>query len=490
LQTRFQAVDFQRQEQNIFHKDVRKRIPLKLRFWAEITNHVNEDVVCFLDSDTLVYKNITPYIQEDFDLLYTWKNETFPLNVGVVIIKNNRKIRKLLELWCERTEDIVNDEEKLKSACALHGAADQQALSDLIGTSNYENDITRSFEFGSIRFRGVPCDELNQSNIVPVENSVSIFHYKTGWHPILLREEGFTANRPKKIALDLLHLWEQRYALYNRDLMNEFVIEATSQHQDIIDWSKFEYRETGELASEMIAVLAVIKELKIEVIIQVGKSSVDSETILAEGLKNDNIIIFCIALKNDDETSSDKIPSIGYPNVHLLFGDIHRTVSDIVDKHKSKQIAIVFNKPEGKDAFDLFSNVIAVNENVKAGFFHNCWRSGPKAVNFSRREIHKYYDRLFFTDHDEYVRRFNFLDQFGKAPEKLVHPKGWRPYTKGCNQIGSYGPTIAVVIPTARDKERWKKYFGYLSRDNRKRNLFSKFLSLIKKTIKRVFNIC
>ncbi|MFC1815385.1 hypothetical protein ACFL0M_05440, partial [Thermodesulfobacteriota bacterium] len=181
LQTRFREVMFQKQEQGITHLDIRKRIPLKLRFWAEITNRFKEEIICFLDSDTLVYKNITPYVQGEFDLLFTWKNETFPLNVGVVIIKNSQKIKKFLDLWHKHTEDIVNNENLLESACARHGAADQQALADLIGIPTYENEIIRTFDFGNICFKGVPCDELNQINIVPVDSGASIFHYKTGW---------------------------------------------------------------------------------------------------------------------------------------------------------------------------------------------------------------------------------------------------------------------------------------------------------------------
>jgi len=489
LQTRFQAVDFQRQEHNIFHEDVRKRIPLKLRFWAEITNRIREKIICFLDSDSLVYKNIAPYVQGDFDLIFTWKNEAFPLNVGVVIVKNSQRIRKLLELWRKRTEDIVNDEELLKSACIRHGAADQQSLADLIGTSDYENDITRSFEFGSIHFRSVPCDELNQSNIVPVENSTSIFHYKTGWHPILLKEEGFTANRPKKTALDLLYLWERRYALYNQNLMNAFVVKAASQHKDIIERSTFRYWQTGHLLSKMLAVLAVIKELDIQIIIEVGRKSGNGQNILEQGFKDDNVTIIRVDPKRDEGAGAVKASSRGCLNAQLLFGDIHRKVAEIGEKYENKRTAIVFNQPTGTDVFQLFSEILTTNENIMAGFFHDCGQFSSRTTNPPRREIYKYYDRLFFTDNNEYVHRFKFLDEHVKASEQSVNEKNLCPYRKGGHQIGRFAGAMAVVIPTKRDKERWRKISGNYPINKWRNSLFLKFKSFAKKNIRNGFGL-
>jgi len=456
LKARFKEIEFQKQEQNINHLDIHKRIPLKLRFWAEITNYLTEEVICFLDSDTLVYKNITPYTQGDFDLIFTWENVTSPLNIGVIIVKNSQKIREFLKLWLKRTEEIVNDEELLKSACARHGAADQQALADLMDTSSYEKGIKRTFDFGTIHFKCVPCDELNQTNSVPINCGSSIFHYKAGWHPILLKGENFSIHRPKATSMEMKCFWENRYSDINEEMMKDFVIYVASNHKDILDWKSIGYEERGIIHSEMLAVLSVVKDLNVDFIIESGRARGQSTAILAEALKNSNVSIISIEWMKDENSEFAEKRLQEYSNVKLLYGDSNQEVLNIVNQVLDKKIAILFDGPKGKDAYKLFAKIITTHNNVIAGFFHDCRRSYRQMINPSRDEIYRLFDRVFFTDDEKYITQFKHLDENCIANKKQVDEHSWRPYMKGWERIGSYGPTLAVVLPTERDKERWR----------------------------------
>lgn len=457
LQFRYPSIVFQQQEYNIPRNNLNKRIPLKLRFWANISKNSPEEIICFLDCDTLIYKNINRYAREDYDFLFTWKNERWPLNVGVVIVKNTPKITEFVELWRQRTEVIIENGKLLKTACNNNGAADQQALVDLMKTSNYNKDFQRTFDFGTIHFKGVLCKELNQTNSVPMNDDAHIYHYKGGWHPILLQEKDYSTNRPKHTSLEMRIFWENRYADLNESLMKDTIIAASSKHENSLDWSKIEYEERGILHSEMLAITSVLAEMKAGIIIETGRCRGQSTKILAERFKNDNVSIISIELAHDENAEFAEEQLREYPNVKLLYGDANKLLPVVIKENSSAMIAILFDGPKGIPAFKLFSDVISKYDNVIAGFFHDCRKPYRRMNNCSRNELYSYYDRYFFTDDLDYVSRFQHLDDGCNARIDQITEHSWRPYLKGWQSIGSYGPTIGVVIPTERDRERWRK---------------------------------
>lgn len=455
LKHRFSAVEFLEKEKNICYSDPRKRIPLKLRFWADVCRSSRkDDFLCFLDCDTVILKNINQYLDGDFDFLYTWKEEKFPINVGVVIVRNSEKINKFIELWLKYTEDILNSSELLRFACDKFGSADQKSLIDLMNLKSYKDGGEHTFDFGTIRFKGVTCAELNQTNSVPINYGSSILHYKGGWRPILLGESGYGRFRDQKTSMEMHKFWENSYSEIIDGTIKDFVIEAAEKHIRLVDWQEIDFEERGILHSEMLAVIAMIKELNIDMVIESGRARGQSTMILANAFKGEGLPIFSIDREENKDTKFASLALSRYSFVKLIFGDSNILIPRLIRRFPEKKIAVLFDGPKGKEAFRLFSKILPLNKNVIVGFFHDCRKSFKRMINSSRSEIHSYFERIFFTDDDNYIAKFNHIDENCKTQEKDISVNSWRPYRKGWEKIGSYGPTLAVVIPTSRDRKR------------------------------------
>lgn len=456
LKFRFPKYIFQQQTQNIHFENVHERIPLKLRFWETVFDNVKEDVICFIDCDTLVLESIDSYAKGDFDFLYTWKDENYPLNVGVVIAKNSPKVKKFMHAWLEATEVIVGDPEMLKKACDTNGAADQQALHDLMGFEDVSTGGKVKFEFGEMTFKAVSCDEINQTRSVPVNSGAKVLHYKGGWHPILLREGIYTPNRPEEESVEMREFWDNRYREYNEQLLKDFAIDAAGKHRNVLPWDEIPYEERGILHSEMLAVISMIKELGIEVVIESGRARGQSTAMLGEAFEKEGLPIYSIEWLRDDAAEFAEKNLAKYTNINLLYGDANVVLPELLEKFKDKKVAFLCDGPKGRDAYLLFARVIEDYPNLVVGFFHDCRKSSPAMVNPSRDQIYSFFDRTFFTDDLEYIESFGEVDENCEAKLEEVNVHSWRPYLKGFSPIGSYGPTIGAVFPTHRDTLREK----------------------------------
>ena len=115
--------------------------------------------------------------------------------------------------------------------------------------------------------------------------------------------------------------------------------------------------------------------------------------------------------------------------------------------------------PKGYEAYKLFSELYYKHKNIIAGFFHDCRKPYRHMTNNSRNEIYKFFDRLWFTDNEEFVDTFREIDTPCIATQNNMTEHSWKPYYKGWKKIGSYGPTIGIVLPNMRDHYRYEKLF-------------------------------
>jgi len=455
LQYAFSDVKFIKSDQNIFHKDIRKSIPLKLKSWVDYLNNSNKKTTCFLDSDIIVYKNISQFISDEYDLLFTWKPEFFLLNTGVIIVNNSERTRHFFELWLKKIEEIVADNVLLTNACNKNGAADQQALYELMGKAEYTLDFAVTYDFGAVKFRPVECNLLNQTNSVPMDYGSYIFHYKAGWHPILLKLQGYSEHRSMTMSYEMHRYWENSYNRINDDVLNRYVNDVAKKYVNAVDWLSLGHETRGILNSEMLAVITMIKEAKVDVVIESGRCRGQSTVVLAEALKNTDIKVISIELLRDENAVFSEKRLASYKHIDLLYGDAKKIIQRELAKYRDKNVAILFDGPKGKDAYEIFAKCIYKNKNIVVGFFHDCRKSCGRNTNISRDEIYNYFDRLFFTDHADYVEQFKEIDKFSIVEKVAITPDSWRPFYKGWDRIGSYGPTLAVVFPTERDRYRW-----------------------------------
>jgi hypothetical protein len=466
LSERFSKVEFKKVNHNIIHQDIMQRIPLKLRYWADVLRETRHENICFLDSDTVVYKNISEFVQDDFDFLYTWKNESIPLNVGVVIVKNSEKTLKFIEKWLEITEQIVMDKQRLDKAVLEHGAADQSALAELMELKNYDGINVKNYDFGEITLKGVSCDILNQTNSRPLDCGSYIFHYKAGWHPILLEKSGFTAARTEESSYQMLKYWENIYYDINEQIIQKFIMSSASKQEKILAWENLEFEERGILHSEMLAIISVIKESGAEVIIESGRCRGQSTFTLAKAFENKDILIVSIEWIRDENADFAENRLKGFKNLELLYGDANILIPEIIERFKEKKIAILFDGPKGADAYRIFARVSAKNSDIIMGFFHDCKKSHKKYLNPSRDDIHKFFDRVWFSDDEKYVEAFKYIDKLCIGSENSITPNTWRPYHTGWfDKIESYGPTVSIVFPSARDVVNSQANFGFAGLD-------------------------
>lgn len=185
-----------------FANDRILRISSKTLAWeqAALRRPEGEDF-CLLDVDTLVCKSLAPFFAEaDFDVLFTWKESGFVLNTGVLLCRMNAATRAFFPHWREETLAILRDPARFRRANDPHepfGAADQMALHEMLGYRAAQTRYAIDIGGERVRFRGEPCEMLNETRSCPITERTHIIHFKGGWQPILLDGRRFSRHRSR-----------------------------------------------------------------------------------------------------------------------------------------------------------------------------------------------------------------------------------------------------------------------------------------------------
>lgn len=431
-------------------QDVHQRIPMKLRYWQKFLSSVDTgEVIAFLDVDTLIMHNLSAVMPDDADVLYTWKLERFPLNTGVMLIRANCATQNFMREFTDLTESIIADETKLKNACHQYGAADQYALAQILPHHDFTS-VSRKF-FGNeiVRFFPMPGHRLNETNSMPITPEVDIYHLKSGWHQILLEDGPYTKWRTLSDCEELQQYWSNADLTTSIESWSSFCMSATRRHRD--DFPKFndeKYVTRGILNSEMLVVISLLKELRIDVVIESGRYLGQSTKVLAEALTGTTCEIHSTELNKDEIAEEAERRLKGYDNLFLYYGDAAEVIPGILSRHRGKRIAILLDGPKGPPAFKILSDAIAEYDEVVVGFIHDLRDSYPGSMNPNRLLVHEWFERIFFTDDENFVTEFRYFD------DECHIPGFWEPYEIAWRRAGSYGPTLGVIGPTVRDRRR------------------------------------
>lgn len=451
LQATFPNYKFIQEPTVVKERDIMKRIPLKLRYWSKACDAYPDEVLCLLDCDTIVRSSFSHFIDKDFDVLYTWKNERFPLNTGVVIVHSKNNTRKFMKKWLKLTEKIIANTVDLQTAIEMNGAADQHALFEILSTKDYDGVIERNIEGETVKFKGVNCKYLNETNCVPITEDTNIIHYKAGWHPILLENAPFTKNRPQEACKEMFDYWQRLYQEAIANSVRVFTLASALKYKERFACIMDGYEERGILHSEMLAVCSVIQNLDIDMVIESGRYRGQSTEILAKYFSDTNTKIVSIERNKDENAKYVENKLKNYSNLKLMYGDANDVIPKILAKHQGERVSILFDGPKGEEAIKIFKEVICDSE-VIAGFFHDMRKPTEGMLNPHRKIMENSFDRIFFTDDNEYVTSFRYLDQDCLPKNNIVTDDSWRPWMKGNNKIGSYGPTLAVVLPVQKER--------------------------------------
>jgi len=447
LKGSFPNFDFEESKVHISELDMVKRISLRINYFLKAFELYDDKYLCFIDCDTIVLRNINNYISNDFDILFTWKNEKFVLNAGVIICRNNKESMQFMRLWLKKTIEILSDDFKLERACENYGAPDQYAFCKILKTNSYNGIIERTINGHKTKFKGIHCKYINETNCKTITEKTHIVHFKAGWHPILLEDAPFSINRPKLKCFEMYRHWIELFSLSINESLKSFIINSAKHYKDQFKRYSDGFEERGILNSEMLLICAMISAMGINIIIESGRYRGRSTEILAKFFQDTNVKIISIELLKDENADYVEKKLQSYKNVKLLYGDTNIVLPKIIFREK-KSMAILFDGPKGKEAIDLFKRLLSINSNIKVGFFHDMRKALNDLPNPSRNNMEKsIFNRIFFSDDNDYVQNFKEFDEGLTFYEDEITEHSWRPYKKGEKHSSSYGPTVAVVVP-------------------------------------------
>ncbi|MFM9995472.1 MAG: hypothetical protein ACKVU4_06675 [Phycisphaerales bacterium] len=437
-----------------------QRIPRKLHAWRAACAAFPDDPIAFVDCDTLLVRPLDAFVNPPgWDVIYTWKDEPFPINTGVILARDGRTAATLLDEWVRKVERIVRDPASLAAAVGSSGAADQHALREMIGWVHYDRDATRSVAGRELVFRGVPCRRLNETNCRPMTDDLHIIHYKTGWHPILLQGASFTRNRPEERCREMFAHWRASDAAARTAVAREAVTASARAAEERFSPLADGYQERGILNSEMLAVCGTCDRLGVDVILESGRCRGQSTLVLARYFLNRSVRIVSVELDRNEEGGVNSVFAEArlapFKSVELLYGDGTRIIPELLRTMPDARVAVLLDGPKGMPAVGFLDNLFAEHANVAAAFLHDTRRGTPQRAELERADRPGGARRAFFTDDAEYVRAFAPLDRtcLPKAASGItIHT--WRPGMKGHDAILSYGPTLACLFPIPASEVR------------------------------------
>ncbi len=421
-----------------------QRIPRKLHAWRDACRAFPDRPICLLDCDTLVIKPLDRFFEPGWDVTFTHKDEHFPLNTGVMLVRTGEIGQRVMDELSRRVETIVQNPEALDEAVNASGAADQHALRQIIGWDNYDRDITAQIGGVQTVFRGQPCSALNETNCRPITDDIHIIHYKTGWHPILIDGAEFTKNRPATRCEQMCTHWQHHLASTNAQIVRSLVFDACAGAFERFSAIAPTYEERGILNSEMLAVCATCDRLDVDLIIESGRCRAQSTLALARYFEHTSTSIISIELEHDENADFAEQRLAGFPQVELLYGDSFKMLPELLAEHCSRKIALLMDGPKGLPAIGLIQSCFDDHDAVCVAFLHDVRRETPQ-----RESLDQSGARILCTDDEAFISRYQGLDEVCKPREGApitIHT--WRPWMKGEDAIPSYGPTLGIILPS------------------------------------------
>lgn len=204
------------------------------------------------------------------------------------------------------------------------------------------------------------------------------------------------------------------------------MIELCKKYLD--DFKTVPYENRGMFNSEILAVVAVAKELNALVIESGMARGHSTETLAVNGVD-----VVSIDHNTDSDVQYAKKKLAKYDNVDLVHGDSRV----VIYKYIQEPCIVLIDGPKGWHAVDFAKKLLAFDE-VKYAFAHDLYNPNPD------RDYAEGLLGGFYTDDKEYVEAFRHLDE--QCWQELKSSGGIpeRPYYRR-KPIDSYASTLAVL---------------------------------------------
>lgn len=196
------------------------RASFKTVGWCKIMEEQRwpENLV-FLDIDTLIVKKVDKYFNR-VDIIFTYKtyvdeNLRWPINSGVVLVKNSAASLKFFKNWRDKTLEILKSDSRQRTRLrSLWGGEDQASIGTILRTRDKEQ-YSQLVISDNVLFQGFPCEELNETRCVPITGKTHIIHYKGKWR-FVISSGKYSQWRPKEKCLQMYKLWTQTLEKWNK----------------------------------------------------------------------------------------------------------------------------------------------------------------------------------------------------------------------------------------------------------------------------------
>lgn len=140
-------------------------VSIKSLFLKKFLAETDLEVIYLFDTDTLILKDPRIYWDGSVDILVTHRDSLAPINGGVIFFRNNERVRRFVDLWADKVEELAqSDEKEIRDIKQKYGGLGQAGfLQTIIGENLFDSPVTFTPAPGlKIRTDGVPCDDLNR----------------------------------------------------------------------------------------------------------------------------------------------------------------------------------------------------------------------------------------------------------------------------------------------------------------------------------------
>lgn len=227
--------------------DSTRSIAFKVGHWEALLSELpNDEIVAFLDVDTLTRQAIRPLLPENFDLAFTYKEERWPLNTGVVFVRNTARSRLFVREWSSTSAELAKGTRpEIETANRVAGGIDQYTFLQLINggidaNRKHASRLTPGpyFAFeraGKAKLVGLPCSIFNETNSVSLSSPAAILHYK-GWMSLVIDNDGeFNKFRSEETSSEIYNLWESSYKATTLETLGTLIARFDADDQKDAD---------------------------------------------------------------------------------------------------------------------------------------------------------------------------------------------------------------------------------------------------------------
>lgn len=227
----------------------------------------------------------------------------------------------------------------------------------------------------------------------------------------------------------------------------EFVLAAAAHYPRTEEIGSETHQRRGIPNSEMLAIIAVATELRLDVLVESGRARGHSTLLLAKYLGVTGTAIHSFERHRDSDAvyAEEKLAEL--PNLFLHYGDSRIAIPALIASLANRRIGLLIDGPKDRKALNLLSDCLIKSDAITAAFVHDLpIRSGVRSEG--RIYAERYFSDPFFTDDDAYVEAYRHMDH-GNLPKPNA----------GASQDSatSYGPTLGIFLPTPSDRMAARK---------------------------------